>query len=140
MDPQSEHSSGLLASLKRIGRATLSIAENRIELFLVELQEERVRFFGALLLVMLAGVLGLMALVVGTLAVVVLCGEDHRLAVLAVLSLLYFLAALAVIGKLRALLRNWTAFADTMAEFRKDKHGWTKSTRTVSPPKAGLDP
>jgi uncharacterized membrane protein YqjE len=38
-----------------------------------------------------------------------------------VLSLLYFLAALAVLGKLRAQLRNWTAFADTMAEFRKDK-------------------
>ncbi len=121
MDPQSENSSGLFASLKRMGRAVLAMAENRIELFLVELQEERVRFFGALLLVVLAAVLGLMTLVVGTLAVVVLCGEDHRLAVLVILSLLYFLAALAVLGKLRAQLRNWTAFADTMAEFRKDK-------------------
>ena len=92
-----------------------------MELFLVELQEERVRFFGALLLVLLAGVLGLMALVVGTLAVVVLCGEDHRLAVLGLLSLLYFLAALVIIGKLRTQLKNWPAFADTMAEFRKDK-------------------
>ena len=51
MDPQSEHSSGLFASLKRMGRSVLAMAENRIELFLVELQDERVRFIGALLLV-----------------------------------------------------------------------------------------
>jgi len=121
MDPQSEKPPGLFATLKRMGRTVLAMAENRLELVLVELQEERVRMFSALLLVVVAGILVLMGLVVGTLAVLVLCGEDHRLAVLVVLSLLYFSAALAVMGKLRVQLRNWTAFADTMAEFRKDK-------------------
>jgi uncharacterized membrane protein YqjE len=121
MDPQSENVPGLFAGLKRMGRTVLAIAENRLDLFLVELQEERVRVIGALLLVVLAGILGLMGFVVGTLALVVLCGEDHRLAVLVVLSLFYFLAALAVIGRLRMQLRHWTAFVDTMAEFRKDK-------------------
>ena len=123
MEPanQDQEHPGLLHSLKRLGRTVLGIAENRVELLLVELAEERCRAVLALLLVMSAAVLALMTLILGTLTVVLLCGPEHRLAALAGLSLFYLLATLAVLLKLRRQLSQWQSFSATLAELKKDK-------------------
>lgn len=99
----------------------LGIAENRVELLLVELEEERCRAVQALVLVMSAAVLALMTLIMGTLTVVVVCGPEHRLAMLVTLSLLYLLATLAVLVRLRAQLKQWQSFSSTLAELKKDR-------------------
>jgi uncharacterized membrane protein YqjE len=111
---------GLLASLKRLGRTLLAIAQNRLELLLVELQEERRRAIKALLLLLAVGVLGLMTLVVGTFTLVVIFWEN-RVIVLSGLTLAYLLAVAGAYWKLCRLLHDWSAFAATLAELKKDR-------------------
>ncbi len=109
------------ASAKRLWRTVLAIAHNRIELLLVELQEERQKAVEVLILTMGVAVLGLMALILGSFALVIAFWEEHRLAVLVILILVYLLAALGMWWRLRVRLRNWQSFSATVGELRKDR-------------------
>jgi uncharacterized membrane protein YqjE len=111
---------GLFASLKRFWRTLLAIGQNRLELLLVELDQERRRAVQALLLTLAVGALALMTLIVGTFTVVVLFWEN-RVAVLLVLSLFYLLATAGAWWKLSRMLHGWSAFSATLAELKKDK-------------------
>jgi uncharacterized membrane protein YqjE len=121
MEPADEVHPGLLHSLRRLGRAALAILENRAEILLVEFEEERCRAVRALVLVVGAAVLGLMAVLFGTLAVVMACEPASRLRVLAGFSLLYLGATAVVLWKLRTEMREWRSFSATLAELKKDK-------------------
>lgn len=101
--------------------AVLAIAQNRVELLLIEVEEERHRIVEAMVLIVAAAVLAMMTLGVVTLTVVFVFSEEYRLAALLTLSLLYLLATLAVIWRLRRHLRNWQSFSASLAEFKKDK-------------------
>src|SRR2546422_10714987 len=61
MEPSTDSSPGLFSSVKRLLNTALAGVENRIELFLVELREARVRVFDVVLLGCAAAVLGFMA-------------------------------------------------------------------------------
>ncbi|WHZ11549.1 MAG: hypothetical protein OJF60_001988 [Burkholderiaceae bacterium] len=97
---------GLFASLRRLLATTLELVQVRIDLLLAEAEREKLRVFDGLLW---AGV-GLMLLGVG---VILLCGlivallwQYHRLAVLAVLTLLLLIAGAVLIHLARRRLRN----------------------------------
>lgn len=111
----------MFASLKRLLKTALAIAENRLELLLVEAQEERWRFFEALLLAGMVFVLALMTLLVATVAIVIVCLDHQRLDLVIGLGLIYLLATLGCAWRLRRQLKNWTPFAATLAEIKKDK-------------------
>lgn len=121
MQEPTDRPPGFLASLKGIWRTFLAIALNRLELLQVEAEEERRRAVGALLLAMAAAGLGLMACIAGSLALVIACGEEHRLTVLIVLTLSYAAACVAVLWVLRRKMTKWQPFSATLAEFKKDK-------------------
>lgn len=121
MEPSTEDGPGLWHSLQRLGRTALGIAENRAELLVVELEEERWRVMDALLLVAGATVLALMTFIAGTFALVLFFPAEHRLVVLSVVTGLYLLATLAVLLKLRSRLKHWRSFSATLAELKKDK-------------------
>ncbi len=118
---------GLFASLKRLWRTLLAIALNRLELLLVELQEERRRTVQALLLILAVGALALMTLFVGTFTLVVVFWE-HRVIVLVALTLAYLVATVGAYRKLSRMLSDWPAFSATLAELKKDK-AWLEETR-----------
>ena len=118
---------GLFASLKRLGRTLLAIAQNRLELLLVEWEEERRRTVQALVLMLAVGALALMTLILGTFTLVVVFWEQ-RVTVLIALSAAYLLATAAGCWKLRRMLRDWPAFAATLAELKKDK-AWLDETK-----------
>jgi uncharacterized membrane protein YqjE len=114
-------SGGLLDAVRRLGDAVLGLLHNRLQLFAVELQEEKYRFLQALLwltggLVLLA--LGL-TLAVGAVAVLV-----HRawgvagLAVLAVVFLLAGAGTLAVMWN--RFKSSGMPFSSTVEELKKD--------------------
>lgn len=121
MDHAPQESGGLLATGKRILGTVYSLAETRLELFLLELQEERIRLFDALLLVGLCLVCSLMALVLLTVTVVMVCGENYRLPALVLLTLAYASGAGWSAWKLRRRLQQWQSFAATLEQFRKDQ-------------------
>jgi uncharacterized membrane protein YqjE len=120
MEPRSGQSQGILGSLRRLVQTFLAIAQNRLELLLVEFQEERRQFFEALLLAGIVLVLGTMTLAVLTCTIVVLCVQFNRLDLLLGLALLYLVGTIFAFLRLRTRLRNWTPFAATLDELKKD--------------------
>ena len=112
---------GIFASLRRVLETVLAIAQNRLELLLVELQQERWRFFDALLLAGAVLILAAMTLMMATLTLVVVCVEKKRLDLLIGLTLLYLVAVIVAFWRLRTRLKNWTPFSATLGELKRDK-------------------
>jgi uncharacterized membrane protein YqjE len=121
MEEPGEGTPGIFASLQRLLRTVLAIAQNRLELFLVECQEERWRLFDALLLAGVVLILALMTLLVATITIVVLCIKAGRLDLIIALVLVYLAAAIVAFWRLRSKLMKWEPFSATLAELKKDK-------------------
>ena len=121
MDPSRESRPGLFSSLKGLLNTALAGVENRIELFLVELREERIRVFDVLLLGCTAAVLGFMALLTVTATLVVIFWDSARVPVLVVLSTCYLGGAVVAIWRLKVRLRKWSSFSATLDELKKDR-------------------
>ncbi|HWX18265.1 MAG TPA: phage holin family protein [Candidatus Binatia bacterium] len=112
---------GILESLRRAGAGVLALAQNRLELFSVELQEQKARLLKVLVLLAVTVFLGSMALVLVTATIVVLVGENARGPVLVGLSVLYALGAVVAFLALRKELRSAPApLEDTLSEIKKD--------------------
>jgi uncharacterized membrane protein YqjE len=121
METPGDNTPGLFASFKRLLKTVFAIAQNRLELLLVEAQEERARFFELLLLAGIVLVLALMTLMLVTVIVVVLCVRADRLDLLFGLSLVGLAATLGFLWRLRTRLKTWTPFSATLAELKNDK-------------------
>jgi uncharacterized membrane protein YqjE len=122
-------SGGVFESLRRLCVTGLTLLQNRLELFGVEVDEQKARllrvlFLGALVIVLInAALLGL------TVTIVVLVGKDARIAALMGLSLLYAGAAGGGFLRLRKELRSAPpAFHDTVSELKKDRE-WLDSQK-----------
>ena len=120
MEDSQHEPGGLLATGKRILRSVGDLAQSRLELFLVELKEERIRLFDALLLVAVGVVCALMTLALLTFTLVVIFW-DNRVIVLVALTLAYGIAAGASFWTLRNRLRHWQSFAATLDQIKKDR-------------------
>jgi len=121
MATTTESGPGLFSSVKRLLNTALAGMENRIELFLVELREERFRVFEVLGLGIAAAVLGFMALLTITVTVVVIFWDTARVPVLVALSVVYSVAATGVFYWLKVRLRDWSSFSATLTELKKDR-------------------
>lgn len=120
MDEMPPAEGGMFSTVARLFQRLRDTVENRLELFLVELKEERIRLFDALLLLAVAVVCALMTLIVLTFTIVVIFWETHRLLVLILLIAGYATAAVMAIATLRSRLQRWRAFSATLDEFKKD--------------------
>lgn len=118
-DPQHEPG-GLLATGKRILRSVGDLVQSRLELFLVEIKEERLRVLDALLLVAACVVCALMTVALLTFMLVVIFWE-HRVMVLGLLTLGYAAGAGASFWALRHRLRHWQSFTGTLEQIKKDR-------------------
>jgi len=115
---------GLFASLRQMLTTLLDIAQVRVQLLGTEIEAEKLRIAGGLLL---AG-LGLMLLTVGT---VLLCGlvlmlfaEGYRLAALAMLTLAFLAGGATLVRAAGRKLRNPSGmFAASLAELSQDRDG-----------------
>jgi uncharacterized membrane protein YqjE len=122
MAEQPESEGGLFDTCRRLLDSALALAHNRLEVFSVELQEEKVRLLGLLFRAAMVAVLGFMTLIAGTALVVVWFWDTSPVAVLAILTLAYGLTAAGIgYGLKQRLHRGPPPFADTLAEFKKDR-------------------
>ncbi len=129
MSSQESRPPGILESLRRICDSALALVQNRAELFAVEVQEQKVRVGRTLLLGAVALLLANSALLVITATVVVLVGEDARVPVLIILSVLYLAATVIAFLLLRNELRSTPPpFNGTVSELKKDRE-WLTSTK-----------
>jgi uncharacterized membrane protein YqjE len=112
---------GILNSLRKLGRTGVGVLQNRLELFSVELEEQKARLVKVLVLAGAAVFLANTALLAVSVTIVMLAGEGARLAVLIVLSVIYVLAAVWAFLALRKELRSSARpFQDTISELKKD--------------------
>lgn len=113
---------GFLASFQILGDGLLGTVRDRLELFTIELQEEKLRLFRTFIWVCAALFAGGMAIGFASLALVYLFWESARLAVLGGLALVYTGALIAIILALRRhLARQPEPFAATLQEIAEDR-------------------
>ena len=117
-----EQSAGLMDSLKRLLVTLSDIVSTRLKLLSNELQEERLYWMRMLLLGVVALFCMGVAVLLLTAFIVVLFWDDHRLAVLAGLSGLFFvLGALLVVMTRRISRDKSRLFSASLAELSKDR-------------------
>lgn len=121
MSASDERKQGIWASLGRILDTLLATAQNRIELFAVELQEEKCRLVEAILCAAAVAAFGMMTLTLVTFTVVVAFWENGRLAALLGLSVLYLGATVWAWHALQTRLKDGTALSGTLDQLKKDR-------------------
>jgi uncharacterized membrane protein YqjE len=121
MDQQATARPRLLETLRRLGTTILVILQNRLELLVVELQEERVRLFNVLLLTATLVALGFFTLAMAALAVVVVVWNQFGVKGLLMTSGLGLVSTLLAYWRLRARLNHWPLLSGTLAELKKDR-------------------
>ena len=119
---------GLLDLLRKLVATGLAALRDRGELFLVELQEEKIRVIELCIWVCAVCFLGMMFLVVLTGTIIFLFPEDKRIYAAAGFCGLYLLGTILAWLNLRALWKNSPLpFSDTLAEAKKDNE-WFESS------------
>ena len=106
----------------------LSALQNRSELFLLELEEEKTNLIELLLWALIVGVMGLMFLAVVTVFIVLLFPEDLRMYAVAGFCLLYLAGTVLALLNLKALLKKRPPpFSATINEIKKDRECFDSS-------------
>lgn len=124
-------STGILGSLGRIGDALLATVRNRMELFTVELQEEKWHLVEVLILSLLAVGAVFFALGLLTFLIILLFWNDGRIPAVAALAGVYLVGAILLGRMVRLKLSRWAAFSTTLEQLRKDRTciaSWRDST------------
>lgn len=113
---------GVFDRCRHLLDALLALGQRRIELFAVELQEEKVRALDLLVRTAALVVLGLLTLIAATATLVVALWNTSPVLVLGLVTLGYGSAAAVLAAGLRRRLRDGARpFTGTIEEFRKDR-------------------
>ena len=119
--------SKLVALSRRIAQRLLHVGENRLELLVVEFQQERERCVEAILLALAVAAAGLLAIAALTGAIVILTWNHSPAVTLLLLAGLYGIAAAMFFFRLRRLTSRWESFPSTLEELRKDRESMVRT-------------
>lgn len=106
---------------KDFARRLVTIGENRLELLMVEVQEERERLLHAILLALGVALFAFLGGAALTIALVVLLWSLSPVGVLLALTAVYGAASILLYRRFNILQRNWKTFPATLDQFRKDR-------------------
>jgi len=113
---------GYLAALRSLGDGLLAMVQERVELFSVELQEEKLRLCQTLMWFFAAFFAGAMAVVFASLTLVYAFWDSARLAVLGGLTAFYIAALVVLMFAIRRYLaRQPASFIGTKLELKEDR-------------------
>ena len=121
MENSAPNGSPLASPSKEFARRLLTIGENRLELLMVEVQEERERLLHAILLALGVALFALLSGAALTIALVVVFWALSPVGVLLTLAVIYAGASIYLYCRFTALQRNWKTFPATLDQFRKDR-------------------
>ena len=120
-ESQGEGEGGLLATVARVLGTLRNVVENRVELFLLEAKEDRLKLFEAVCLAIVTVGFALLAMILVTFTIIVIFWDSYRLTALMLMTLLYGTAAVVAFIKLRSRLKNWQSFPATLEQLEKDR-------------------
>lgn len=113
---------GLIGAWRTLGESLLGTVQDRLELFSVELQEEKFRLIRTFVWISAAVFTGMMAITFASLTVVYLFWDSARLGVLGGLTVFYTGALVLITAALRRYLaRQPRPFAATREELGADR-------------------
>lgn len=114
--------SGLLGSAKRLLSTLIGVVATRLELLADEWQEERLRWLQMFFFASFAAFCFCMGVMLLAFFLVVLFWDEHRLAVLASLSFVFFVSGGWLVVKLKSKwLLGSKLFSVSLAELTKDR-------------------
>jgi len=117
-----DQDSGWTGAARRLASNTVGAVQNRIELFALELREEKNQAVGVLIWVCVTVLCALMALVAFTAMVILFIPEDKRAWAAGGFLILYLGLAVFALLKARGRMSDETPpFSATIEEFRKDQ-------------------
>ena len=108
-------------SSRRVARRLMVIGEDRLELFLLELAEEREHFIRSLVIALGIFAFGLLAMMALTAAVVIGFRGYSPVPILSAITVLYGTIACALSVLLRRLMAQAEPFSATLDQLRKDR-------------------
>jgi uncharacterized membrane protein YqjE len=111
----------LAAASRQLAGRGLAIGVNRLELLMVELQEERDRLLHAIILVLATALFGFLACLTLTAACVVWLWNWSPTGVLLILTAIYAAAAFGFYRALAARLRDWQILSASLDQLAKDR-------------------
>ncbi|HEX7635890.1 MAG TPA: phage holin family protein [Noviherbaspirillum sp.] len=112
---------GIAESAARMAASLLAIAQTRLELAATEVEEESLRYFSYLLLSLAAMFCIGLAIVLGTLLIVVLYWDTNRIGVLLVLTVLFAFVGIMIGLRVRSRYRDKPKLLlHTMTELSRD--------------------
>lgn len=120
MRPSETNITGLPGSTRRLAQHALAAGENRFELLLVELQEERERVFQTIAMSLAVAALVLLAGVAFTILVVMVLWDYSRLWPITTLTLVYAVSGTTMYGVLQRQLRSWQTLPESFKQVRRD--------------------
>ena len=122
MEPATPAPAGYLSSLRSLGDGFLTSVQDRLELFTVELQEEKFRLIQTFIWISAAVFAAVMTVTFASLTLVYLFWESARLAVLGGLAVFYAVALVVIIIAFRRFIaRQPSPFAATLHEIGEDR-------------------
>jgi uncharacterized membrane protein YqjE len=111
----------LAEASKQVARRLFIIMENRLQLFILEVEEERERVLMALWLTLGLAVFGLMTLIAVTVAVVLALWQYSPALAVGMVIAVYGAATGLCYAQLFRLLRQWQTLPATLDQLRKDR-------------------
>ena len=127
METPSDTAPHLADASRRLAQRALVICENRIELLMLEVQEERERFLRAVLLALGAAAFGLLAGVGLTAIIAVAFWQQSPVAALIIVTVIYAGTAVSLYARLSRLKRDWQTLPTTLDQLRKDRECLVKN-------------
>ena len=114
--------SGTSSSTRRLGAAVLGLLHSHVELFGIELQEQKSRTVSLLLFAGLALVFALLALVALSGLILILLWDNYRMAGMVGLAVFYVLAGIFCALRLKAAVFDESSpFSGTLEELANDR-------------------
>jgi uncharacterized membrane protein YqjE len=122
METATPGSTGFLSSFRALGDGLLGTVQDRLELFSVELQEEKFRLIQTFFWISAAVFTGMLAIMFASLTLVYLFWDSARLAVLGGLAVFYAGALVAIVIAFRRFIRRQPRpFSGTRQEIGEDR-------------------
>lgn len=127
MAEPNQGSTGLVALVGSVARTALSAIQNRLELLLVEWQEERAHLSELLFWLVSLLLLALMTVLLVTATVIFLFPENRRIYVTGGFALVYLFGAIGAGIRMKSLLGR-EPFSGTIDQAKKDR-AWLESLK-----------
>jgi len=120
-DVADEPLSHLLGASRRVAQRTIDIGANRVELLMVEVQEERERLLRSFHLALASAAFAVLTGFALTFALAVLLWDHGAVAVLFTIAAISAGASLFLRSRIVGLQRDFPMFGATMDQLRKDR-------------------